>query len=206
MRPPSGVNFTAFERILSTTWRIARSSATTGGSFGAKLYAFALASTIAGLGGILLAFKDRTLSFEGAFSPFGSINVVVLAVIGGIAYVLDEKGDFESRLNKEMVQLETLDADPGSLTKLTTQGGDVAVSLQSVMGDMREQDVERLHALISRHAHYTNSKTAQKILKDFAAYLPKFRKVMPTEYRRALADLAKAKLAAANAGGETAKP
>ena len=125
---------------------------------------------------------------------------------GGIAYVLDEKGDFESRLNKEMVQLETLDADPGSLTKLTTQGGDVAVSLQSVMGDMREQDVERLHALISRHAHYTNSKTAQKILKDFAAYLPKFRKVMPTEYRRALADLAKAKLAAANAGGETAKP
>ena len=80
------------------------------------------------------------------------------------------------------------------------------MSLQSVMGDMREQDVERLHALISRHAHYTNSKTAQKILKDFAAYLPKFRKVMPTEYRRALADLAKAKLAAANAGGETAKP
>jgi sulfate-transporting ATPase len=56
--------------------------------FGAKLYAFALASTIAGLGGILLAFKDRTLAIENTFSPFSSINIVVLAVIGGIAYVL----------------------------------------------------------------------------------------------------------------------
>ena len=124
---------------------------------------------------------------------------------GGIAYVLDEKGDFESRLNKEMVQLEVIDADPGSLKKLTKQSGDVAVSLQTVMGDMREQDIERLHALISRHAHYTNSQTAQKILKDFTAYLPKFRKVMPTEYRRALADLAKAKLAGADISGPAAK-
>ena len=124
---------------------------------------------------------------------------------GGIAYVLDEKGDFESRLNKEMVQLEVIDADPGSLKKLTKQSGDVAVSLQTVMGDMREQDIERLHALISRHAHYTNSQTAQKILKDFPAYLPKFRKVMPTEYRRALADLAKAKLTGADISGPAAK-
>ena len=72
--------------------------------------------------------------------------------------------------------------------------------LSDVMGDMREQDVERLHALISRHAHYTNSKTAQAILKDFAGYLPKFKKVMPTEYRRALADLAKAKAARHGSG------
>ncbi|MEQ1673038.1 MAG: hypothetical protein ABL893_19475 [Hyphomicrobium sp.] len=111
---------------------------------------------------------------------------------------LSEGPDFESRLNKEMVQLESIDADAGSLKKIASQGGDVAVALQTVMGDMREQDVERLHALISRHAHYTNSKTAQKILKDFAAYLPKFKKVMPVEYRRALADLAKAKSASSD--------
>ena len=61
------------------------------------------------------------------------------------------------------------------------------------MGDMRFGDAERLHALIVRHAHYTNSKRAQAILKDFAAWLPKFRKVMPTEYRRALTELAKAR-------------
>ena len=45
----------------------------------------------------------------------------------------------------------------------------------------------------ARHAHYTNSRRAQEILKDFAAYLPKFKKVMPVEYRRALAELAKAR-------------
>ncbi|MGQ0455991.1 MAG: glutamate synthase large subunit [Hyphomicrobium sp.] len=124
---------------------------------------------------------------------------------GGIAYVLDETGDFEGRLNKEMVQLEPLaSADPGSLTKLANQRGDVAVSLKTVMVDMREQDVDRLHALVSRHAHYTNSAKAQKVLKDFAGYLPKFRKVMPTEYRRALADLAKARAAAESGTGPAA--
>ncbi len=114
---------------------------------------------------------------------------------GGIAYVLDEAGDFEAKLNKEMVQLESFEADPASLKALASQGGDVAVALQSVMGDMREKDVERLYALISRHARYTNSKKAQMILKDFPSYVAKFKKVMPTEYRRALADLAKAQAA-----------
>ncbi len=61
------------------------------------------------------------------------------------------------------------------------------------MVDMREQDVERLHALITRHAHYTNSAKAQAILANFESYLPKFKKIMPTEYRRALAELAKAR-------------
>jgi glutamate synthase (NADPH) large chain len=65
--------------------------------------------------------------------------------------------------------------------------------LADVMLDMREQDAERLHALLSRHAHYTNSAKAQMILKNFETYLPKFRKVMPTEYRRALTDLATAR-------------
>ena len=110
---------------------------------------------------------------------------------GGIAYVLDEDGTFESRLNKEMVELEQFTADAGSLEELAKQGGDVAVALKTVMGDMRNQDVERLHALLVRHAHYTNSAKAQQILKDFAAYVPKFRKVMPVEYRRALTELAK---------------
>ena len=125
---------------------------------------------------------------------------------GGIAYVLDNKGDFESRLNTEMVQLETIVADKAAIDKLAKANGDaVSRNLSDVMLDMREQDGERLHALISRHAHYTNSKTAQVILKDFAAYLPKFKKVMPTEYRRALTDLAKARDSAAADAGPRAK-
>jgi glutamate synthase (NADPH/NADH) large chain len=112
---------------------------------------------------------------------------------GGIAYVLDEKGDFETRLNKDMVQTEAITADPGSLAELAKQDGDVAVAVESVMVDLRKQDAERLHTLIARHAHYTNSRQARSILENFAAYLPKFKKVMPIEYRRALAELAKAR-------------
>ena len=113
---------------------------------------------------------------------------------GGIAYVLDEKGDLESRLNKEMVELESVKADGALMFKLAKPNGDSASKpLADVMLDMREQDAERLHALLSRHAHYTNSAKAQMILKNFETYLPKFRKVMPVEYRRALTDLAKAR-------------
>jgi len=119
---------------------------------------------------------------------------------GGIAYVLDEAGDFGTRLNKEMVQIETLAADPGTLRELARQGGDVAVTLSNVMLDMRGQDAERLHALISRHARYTNSAKARAILKDFAAYLPRFKKVMPVEYRRALSELSRSKEAEAAKG------
>ncbi len=110
---------------------------------------------------------------------------------GGVAYVLDEARDFESRLNASMVEVETISADAGSLAALSKQNGDMAVALESVMGDMRTGDLARLHCLISRHAHYTNSAKAKAILADWAGYLPKFRKVMPVEYRRALADMAK---------------
>jgi len=113
---------------------------------------------------------------------------------GGVAYVLDEKGDFETRLHKEMVQIEAIEADAALVKRLAKSNGEAASQpLSAVMGDMRFNDVARLHALIVRHAHYTNSSRAQAILKDFEAWLPRFRKVMPVEYRRALADLAKAR-------------
>ena len=115
---------------------------------------------------------------------------------GGIAYVLDEKGDFETRVNKEMVKLESITADAALTKKLGASNGDAAnVDLAGVMADMRFHDAERLHALIVRHAHYTNSATAKAILANWADYLPKFKKVMPTEYARALAQIA------AKAGG-----
>lgn len=55
--------------------------------FGAKLYAFAVSAGIAGIGGILLGFYNATIIFD-PFSPIASINVVVLAVLGGIGYAL----------------------------------------------------------------------------------------------------------------------
>ena len=108
-----------------------------------------------------------------------------------MAYVLDEKGDFETYLNKEMVALEQFALDAAVIERLAKSNGESANKpLGDVMLDMREQDAERIHALIVRHAHYTNSAKAQAILADWATWLPKFTKVMPTEYRRALTALA----------------
>ena len=55
--------------------------------------------------------------------------------------------------------------------------------------DLTGFDVERLHILISRHAKLTGSARAAAILADWKTWLPKFRKVMPVEFRRALNDM-----------------
>jgi glutamate synthase (NADPH/NADH) large chain len=65
-----------------------------------------------------------------------------------------------------------------------------------VFENLLESDVERLHVLITRHAKLAGSKRAAAILENWKAYLPKFRKVIPVEYRRALKELK------ANADGE----
>ena len=58
-----------------------------------------------------------------------------------------------------------------------------------VFQNLLESDVERLHVLITRHAKLTGSKRAAEILANWKAWLPKFRKVMPVEYRRALKEM-----------------
>jgi glutamate synthase (NADPH/NADH) large chain len=52
-----------------------------------------------------------------------------------------------------------------------------------------------LHRLIEKQAHYTNSSVAQKILDNWNEYLPKFVKVMPVDYRRALEEMKRAQTA-----------
>ena len=126
---------------------------------------------------------------------------------GGIAYVLDEEDDFEQRCNLAMVELEPITAEDETLEELAHQGGDLeAHGRVDVSHDMTRFDAERLCSLIERHAHYTNSKRARKILEDWDNYLPKFVKVMPVDYRRALEEMQIAQLAASDAnmvaGGE----
>ena len=58
-----------------------------------------------------------------------------------------------------------------------------------VFANLLESDIERLHILVTRHAKLTGSKKAVEILANWKAWLPKFRKVMPVEYRRALKEL-----------------
>ncbi len=112
---------------------------------------------------------------------------------GGIAYVLDEAGDFERRCNLAMIDLAPVAAEEEVMKRLQGQSGDLASpGLVDVMGDMSQQDAERLHRLVTRHMHYTNSAKAKAILADWPTWLPKFKKVMPVEYREALAKLAAA--------------
>ncbi len=109
---------------------------------------------------------------------------------GGVAYVLDEKGDFASRCNMAMVELEPVPEEDDMLEKLHHHGGDLMHKGRvDVSEDMTRHDEERLYQLISNHMHYTGSKRAKEILDHWVEYRPKFRKVMPVEYRRALEDM-----------------
>ena len=109
---------------------------------------------------------------------------------GGVAYVLDEEGDFAERCNMAMVELEPVPEEDDMLEKLHHHGGDIAHKGRvDVSGDMTRHDEERLVQLISNHMHYTGSTRAKQILDDWASYRPKFRKVMPVEYRRALIEM-----------------
>jgi glutamate synthase (NADPH/NADH) large chain len=115
---------------------------------------------------------------------------------GGIAYVLDEKNAFDSLCNKSMVELEAV---PREERAANDDGIDPS-------SDMTCYDERRLRGLIENHQRYTGSDRARTILDDWDNYLPKFVKVMPVEYRRALHEMqAKAELeerSAAAVGGE----
>ncbi len=109
---------------------------------------------------------------------------------GGIAYVLDEDGQFDKLCNMAMVELEPLLSEEMINANTYHQSGDLeAHGRVDVMANLLEADVERLHVLISRHAKYAGSARAAAILADWKTYLPKFRKIMPVEYRRALKEM-----------------
>ncbi|MGB6816738.1 MAG: glutamate synthase large subunit, partial [Pseudolabrys sp.] len=115
---------------------------------------------------------------------------------GGIAYVLDKDNTFKSRCNMAMVELEPVPEEEqvaeqefGHYNDLESHGR------VDVMADLTTKDAERLRMLIANHARYTGSKRAAEILAYWDSYRPLFRKVMPIEYRRALAEMAKEKAA-----------
>jgi glutamate synthase (NADPH/NADH) large chain len=109
---------------------------------------------------------------------------------GGIAYVLDEEGSFEQRCNLSMVELEPIQDEDDALEALDHQGGDLETKGRvDVSHDMTRFDSIRLKQLVQSHLHYTNSSVAQKILDNWTDYLPKFVKVMPVDYRRALLEM-----------------
>jgi glutamate synthase (NADPH) large chain len=113
---------------------------------------------------------------------------------GGIAYVLDEDGTFSTRCNLAMVELQPMPDEAEVSERIYHQAQDLeSHGRVEVLEDMTRYDEERLHLLIARHARFTGSARAAQILAEWKKYCPMFRKVMPLEYRRALAEIERAR-------------
>ncbi len=117
---------------------------------------------------------------------------------GGVAYVWDEDGSFKDRCNLSMVELEPVAEEEELMQRVHHQGGDLLFKGRvELMSNMTRLDAERLMQLICNHERYTGSARARAILDDWTNARSKFVKVMPVEYRRALAEMAKRELVAA---------
>jgi len=104
---------------------------------------------------------------------------------GGVAYVLDEDGTFEKRCNLSMVQLEGIPEEAAA-----SETGEVESHGRVHLNHLAKADEAALRGKIEKHLRYTGSARAKQILDSWQEYLPKFVKVMPTEYRRALLEIA----------------
>ena len=78
---------------------------------------------------------------------------------GGVAYVLDEDSDLYLRLNKEMVSSEPV---------------------------VSKYDVMEIKDMITDHVAYTNSEKGKEVLSNFSEYLPKFKKIIPHDYKKVM--------------------
>jgi glutamate synthase (NADPH/NADH) large chain len=130
-------------------------------------------------GGLVLVIGETGRNFAAGMS-------------GGVAYVLDERGDFAKRCNLAMVDLAPVPAEEESIERLHHHGGDLEHhGLVDITAHMDKHDAERIWQLVARHLKYTGSERARMIIDQWPEYLPKFVKVMPVEYRRALLELEK---------------
>ncbi|MEJ2567830.1 MAG: hypothetical protein P8Z50_02990, partial [candidate division WOR-3 bacterium] len=95
---------------------------------------------------------------ESSYNPEENIIIGNTGMSGGIAYVYDIDGDFKSKCNLEMIKLK----------------------------EINEDDAKVIHNLINSHYKHTDSNRAKEILKNFAREIPKFIKVIPSEYEHIL--------------------
>jgi len=80
---------------------------------------------------------------------------------GGVAYIFDEHGDFNSRCNTEMVSIDSID----------------------------DEDQNTLNRMIQNHLDYTESSVAKKLLDNWSDSIAKFVKVMPNDYKRMIQNI-----------------
>ncbi len=163
--PPKGSTFVAEDNII--IGNVALYGATAGEIFVRGMAGERFAVRNSGVSAVVEAIGDHGCEYMtgGRVIVLGKTGRNFAAgMSGGVAYILDEAGDFASRCNMELVALEKLaDAD----------------------------EIEEVWKLIQRHQTFTHSDRAAKILADWKNFVPKFVKVMPQDYARVLKSLKK---------------
>ena len=166
VRPPKNASYKAEENII--IGNVALFGATSGSAF------------INGIAGERFCVRNSgaTVVAEGCgdhgleYMTGGTVVIIgrtgknlAAGMSGGIAYVLDMEHDLYHRLNKQLVTMEEV-------------------------SDSHDEQI--LKDLIGKHAKETDSPLAKKILSDFDAYLPHFKKIVPNDYRRMMLEISRA--------------
>ena len=156
--PPKGVRFKAEDNII--IGNVALYGATSGKAFISGVAGERFCVRNSGATAVVEGVGDHGCEYMtgGRVVILGETGKNFAAgMSGGIAYVLDEKRDLYKRLNKELVSLEEVTS---------------------------KYDVLELKEMIQDHVAYTNSEKGKQILNHFGEYLPRFKKVLPHDYRR----------------------
>jgi len=163
--PPKGSSFAAQDNII--IGNVALYGATGGEIFVCGMAGERFGVRNSGVSAVVEAIGDHGCEYMtgGRVVILGKTGRNFAAgMSGGVAYILDEVGDFPTRCNMELVGLEKLtDAD----------------------------ELEEVWKLIQRHQAYTRSARAAAVLADWKNLAAKFVKVMPQDYKRVLLSLKK---------------
>ena len=98
---------------------------------------------------------------------------------GGIAYVLDEKNNFNNLCNLGMVKIEKIDIQKKSKDFIN----------KDITSNLLNFDEQRLKLIIQRHFKYSKSLKAKEILDNWDFYIRKFIKVVPMDFEKALINM-----------------
>jgi glutamate synthase domain-containing protein 2/glutamate synthase domain-containing protein 1/glutamate synthase domain-containing protein 3 len=164
--PPKGSTFTSYENII--IGNVALYGATSGEAYIGGMAGERFCVRNSGVHAVVEAVGDhgceymtggRVIVLGPAGRNFGA------GMSGGVAYVLDEKGDFAGNVNNDMVDISALE---------------------------EPEEIAAVGAMIERHYGYTKSARARQVLDDWNKMVPKFVRVMPRDYKRMLACIARA--------------
>ncbi|HEY0941295.1 MAG TPA: glutamate synthase large subunit [Steroidobacter sp.] len=164
--PPAGSTFTSHENII--IGNVALYGATSGEAYIGGMAGERFCVRNSGVHAVVEAVGDhgceymtggRVIVLGPAGRNFGA------GMSGGVAYVLDEHGDFDTKVNKEMVDVGPLE---------------------------EPEEIAAVGAMIERHYGYTKSGRARQVLDNWNEFVKKFVRVLPRDYSRMLACIARA--------------